>query len=239
MRGDKRSGLQRMTSIDWLGTALLLGSVTCLVLASSWGPRRGWNDGSVIATLVLFPVLLIITICWEAYLGDKAMIPLKVFRKISFSAIVATQLSSRWVMLAPIYYLPLFFEAVWDSTATSAGLRLLGVILSLVIASTVLGGIVRKTGRYTYFLIAGPCLVCVACGLMYTIDQTSSFGKIIGFEIILGVGIGCYMQMGMLAAQAEFAKEPAVMSRAMVSRVCAGIYRAKLRFRAFSLAFRC
>lgn len=47
--GDKRNGWQRMLSIDWVGTVLVLGCVTALVFATTYGPNRGWNNGGVIA----------------------------------------------------------------------------------------------------------------------------------------------------------------------------------------------
>jgi MFS family permease len=47
--GDTRNGLFRMLDIDWLGTLLVLGAVTCLTLATVWGPTQGWGSAQVIA----------------------------------------------------------------------------------------------------------------------------------------------------------------------------------------------
>jgi MFS family permease len=118
-------------------------------------------------------------------------------------------------MLVPTYYLPIHFEAVKDHTATKAGLDLLGVILSLIIVSTVGGFVVRKYGRYNIFLISGPMFCMVAAGLLFTIRPSTSFAKIIGYEILMGVGIGQFFQLGMLAAQAEFATKPYMMGKVM------------------------
>jgi multisubunit Na+/H+ antiporter MnhB subunit len=49
-RGDTRNWIQRLKSIDWLGTVLILGLVTCLTLATTWGSgEKGWGSGAVIA----------------------------------------------------------------------------------------------------------------------------------------------------------------------------------------------
>jgi MFS family permease len=118
-------------------------------------------------------------------------------------------------MLVPTYYLPIHFEAVRDHSATKAGLDLLGMILSLIIVSTIGGIVVRKFGRYTPFLISGPMFAMVGGGLLFTIVPSTSFAKIIGFEIIVGAGIGQFFQLGMLAAQAEFASQPWMMGKVM------------------------
>lgn len=58
--------------MDWVGGTLVLGAVTCLVLGLQWGGNtKPWSDGAVIATLVLGPVLFLITIAWERYLDER------------------------------------------------------------------------------------------------------------------------------------------------------------------------
>lgn len=88
-RGDKRNWYQRLASIDWVATVLILAAVTCLVLGTTWGGfEKGWKDGSVIATLVVCGVLIPIIIAWEIYMGDKAMLLMSLFRNWSFDAIL-------------------------------------------------------------------------------------------------------------------------------------------------------
>lgn len=52
-RGDRRTALQRVVSVDWGAIVLLLAMVTCLVLGTTWGSTtKSWKDGSVIAVSV-------------------------------------------------------------------------------------------------------------------------------------------------------------------------------------------
>ena len=49
-KGDTRKGVKRAISIDWIGTILVLGMVTCLTLATTWGANtKGWGSPAVIA----------------------------------------------------------------------------------------------------------------------------------------------------------------------------------------------
>ncbi|KAK9899939.1 MFS general substrate transporter [Cystobasidium minutum MCA 4210] len=217
-RGDKRkrNWYQRLASVDWVATALILAAVTCLVLGTTWGGSdKGWKDGSVIATLVVTGVLVPVIIAWEIYMGDKAMLIMSLFKNWSFDAILGSQLAVRWIMLIITYYAPIYFEAALGHSATKAGLDLLGLILSLVATNIVCGICVRILGKYTPFLIGGPMLAAIGCGLLFTVDEHTKFANVIGFEILAGVGIGMFMQMGMLAAQAEYAKEKQKISRVM------------------------
>lgn len=52
-----------------------------------------------------------------------------------------------------------------------------------------------KFGRYSPFLFIGAAISAVAGGLIYTFDVDTGLGKQIGYQIILGVGIGIVVQI--------------------------------------------
>jgi hypothetical protein len=56
-------------------------------------------------------------------------------------------------------------------------------MLAIVIGSAVSGIIVSLTGNYWNFLVFGPWLLCVGAGLLYTLRETSSNGKYIGYQV--------------------------------------------------------
>jgi MFS family permease len=118
-------------------------------------------------------------------------------------------------MLIVTYYAPIYFEAALGHSATKAGLDLLGLIMSMVVMSIVSGIGVRVIGVYTPFLIVGPMFSAVGTGLLFTVTEHTKFANVIGYEVLCGIGIGSIMQLGMLGAQAEYAKEKDKMSRVM------------------------
>lgn len=88
-RGDARNWYQRLVSVDWVATVLVLAAVTCLVLGTTWGGSdRGWKDAGVIASLVVCGALVPVIVAWEIYKGDKAMLIMSLFRNWSFVAIL-------------------------------------------------------------------------------------------------------------------------------------------------------
>lgn len=110
---DMRSRVIQTAKMDWVGGTLVLAAVTCLVLALQWGGNtKPWNSGAVIATLVLAPVLFIVTILWERYLQDKAMVPPAIFtggfkQAGSIVAIIAYAFTTRFNLLLFTYYIPI------------------------------------------------------------------------------------------------------------------------------------
>jgi MFS family permease len=67
--------------LDLPGFSLLLASLVCLTLALQWGGQtKAWNEGSVIATLVLWVSFTIIFFIVEWLQGARAMVPLKLLK---------------------------------------------------------------------------------------------------------------------------------------------------------------
>ncbi|GAA5957324.1 hypothetical protein JCM21900_000808 [Sporobolomyces salmonicolor] len=201
--------------MDWIGGALVLGAVTSLVLALQWGGnQKPWNSGAVIACFVVAGVAFIACVFWERYLGDKAMVPGKLFKAISVYAILVSCFMTRCSMLLLTYYVPIYYQAVKHHDATKSGVDILPLMLSTVISVVVAGRIVARFGRYWPFLIIGPIPGAIGAGLLYTVSPTTSDAKVIGYQILCGVGVGTTMQNGLFAMQAEFRDNPRLVAQA-------------------------
>jgi len=63
---------EKLGSLDPLGTIILIGSVTCLILALQWGGvTHPWSDSRVWGCLVGFGLTLILFIVYQNRLGEK------------------------------------------------------------------------------------------------------------------------------------------------------------------------
>ena len=93
-------------------------------------------------------------------------------------------------MNIPTYYLPVFYQIVRGRTAEQSGVDIIPLLISFILTTTICGGVVRKTGRYWPFLIISVCITAIGGGLLYTIGPSTSNSRLIGFQILLGVGIG-------------------------------------------------
>ncbi|KAF7323266.1 Major facilitator superfamily protein [Mycena chlorophos] len=197
--------VRQILGLDYVGATLVAGLVTCLVLALQWGGNtKPWNDRDVIISFVFFGILSIVTVLWEIWLGDRAMVPVKIFRSLSIYAIVVYSFLLRFVHLLVIYYIPIYYQAVRHHSATSSGIDLLAFMLASVVSVIGAGQLVGRFGRYRIFLLIAPCFFATGLGLLYTINPSTSTAKLIGFQIITGIGTGMALQNSILAMQVEF-----------------------------------
>lgn len=89
---------------------------------------KTWSDGAVIAEYTLIPVLFGLFVAWEAYMGERAMLPAVMFKRrlISAAAIIAIFQQGFFTFL--VYYLSDGYQALYDTSATSSGIELLPMI---------------------------------------------------------------------------------------------------------------
>lgn len=101
-----------------------------------------------------------------------------------------------------LYYLPIWFQAIKHVSATKSGLMSLPLVLGLVVISIVAGIGVTVIGYYTPFCIASSILMSIGAGLCSTWTVTTGHPMWIGYQLLLGVGIGLGMQQPLIAVQA-------------------------------------
>lgn len=94
-------------------------------------------------------------------------------------------------MLLLIYYLPIFYQAARDVSATKSGISILGLMISLIVFVIGSGQVVGRFGRYWPFLVAGPVPLSIGAGLLYTITEHTSSGKLIGYQILVRLLLLC------------------------------------------------
>ncbi|BGP49968.1 hypothetical protein JCM10450v2_005873 [Rhodotorula kratochvilovae] len=204
-----RGILRQTLRMDWVGAILCLGAITALVLALQWGGnQKPWKDGAVIACFVVAGVVGIILVFWQRYMGDRAMVPGKIFKSVSIYAILVSAFMTRCSLLIFTYYIPIYYQAVRNHNATKSGVDILAFCLAIVLSVIISGRLVGTFGRYWHFLVLGPIPGAIGSGLLYTVSPTTKNANIIGYQILAGIGIGVCMQQSIFAMQAEFKDDP-------------------------------
>lgn len=120
-------------------------------------------------------------------------------RTIWSSSLFTFCLSSGFFIL--IYFLPIYFQAVTGRTALDSGIASTPLILSNVVGLILVGGLVSKFGYYMPFVYVCMVFICIAAGLITTLEVDTSTAKWIGYQIMYGFGVGCSYQLPQIAAQ--------------------------------------
>jgi len=103
--------------------------------------------------------------------------------------------------IVPLLYLPLYFQAIKDTTAIASAINTLPFGLGVFILSIVTGILLPLVGYFTPFMIIGAALLAVSSGLLSTLKVNTTFASLVGYQLIGGVGAGIILQVQVRLSQ--------------------------------------
>lgn len=193
---------QKIAKLDLLGELFLFPALICLLLALQWGGSTyAWSNWRIILLFVVFGICLITWVIVQVRTPATATIQLRVISNRSVVAAMWFMFCLASIMLMLLYYLPIWLQAIKNRTAVQSGIDTLPLVLSLVAGSTMSGQVVGRLGYYTPFTMASSCLMPIGAGLISTWRVDTSSSMWIGYQIVLGFGIGLGMQHAAIAVQ--------------------------------------
>ncbi|KAI6799798.1 MFS general substrate transporter [Hortaea werneckii] len=199
---------QKVTRLDLLGELFLVPCVICLLLALQWGGSTyAWGDGRIIALLVVFGVLFLAFVLVQCLMQSTATLPLSVIRNRSIVAGIVFNFCFSSAMLALVYWIPTWFQAIQGTSAVESGINTIPLVLSLVVASVLAGQAVGRIGYYTPFAMASAIIMPIGAGLISTWTVGTGSPKWLGFQFLFGFGVGLGMQQATIAAQTVLRKQ--------------------------------
>jgi len=193
--------VKREHKIDYFGALILVLAVSAVLLAVSvYGPEDGWTDSR---TLTVFGLGLFLTLLflWQETRAKEPILPLRLFKNQTFSLTSALGFIIGAGMFGAIVMLPLYLQVVKGNSATSAGLKLIPLMLGIVSMSIFSGKRITTTGRYKIFPIVGAAIMTLGLILMSTLNETTSFGILSIYAVLVGAGLGLSMQTIVIALQ--------------------------------------
>lgn len=84
-----------------------------------------------------------------------------------------------------------------------SGVLLLPLVITQCVVSFSSGFLVSKTGNYTINIWVGFAIWAIACGLLSTISPNTSIARLVGYQILSGIGSGQTLQTNLVAIQAN------------------------------------
>lgn len=187
--------------IDFLGAAMLAGSVVCLLLVTVLGGATyAWTSTPIYALAGSGVLLALLFIYWESK-AKEPIIPLHLFKNDIFSVSSALSFLSGAAMFGAMTFIPEYQQVVRGYSATKSGLLLLPMVAGLMCAMIPSGRLISKIGKYRIFPIIGTAVTAFGLFLFSHITLTTSQWMLSVWMVVLGLGIGTYMQVMTLAVQ--------------------------------------
>ncbi len=188
-------------TVDYLGTIMIGGAASSLVLLTSLGGvTYPWGSGPIL-TLGVFAVAFAVGFVVAERRAAEPVLPLHLFRKRVFSAAGAIGFVVGFAMFGALTYLPQYFQVVKGVTPTVSGLRLLPLMAGLLLTSIGTGQTISRWGRYKVFPVVGTATMTVGLYLLSHLSpSTGTLFASVGM-FLLGAGIGATMQVLVIAVQ--------------------------------------
>jgi EmrB/QacA subfamily drug resistance transporter len=187
--------------IDYLGTIMIGGAASSLVLLTSLGGVTfAWSSAPII-TLGVLGVVFIAGFVVAERRAAEPVLPLHLFRLPVFTAASAIGFVVGFAMFGALTYLPQYEQIVRGVSPTASGIRLLPLMAGLLATSITSGQLITRWGRYKVFPILGTAMLTLGLYLLSHLSPTTSTFDTSLYMFILGVGIGATMQVLVIAVQ--------------------------------------
>ncbi len=197
--------VRRDHRIDYLGAAVIVSSVTSLLLYTSWaGPDYGWTDPLSLA-LLIGGLLLAVAFVFVELRAEEPIIPMHLFKGRVFRWSVLFAAILGMAMFGGIIYLPFYLQVVKGYSPTESGLALLPMVVGIFLTSIGSGLLVTKYGRYKIYPILGAAITLLAMVMLTRLTVGTSYGSFALSIFLLGAGLGFTMQTVVTAVQNDVA----------------------------------
>ncbi|OAA51164.1 Major facilitator superfamily domain, general substrate transporter [Beauveria brongniartii RCEF 3172] len=194
----------RIKRFDPIGTVVFMPAIVCILLALQWGGTTyAWKNGKDIALFVLFGVLILAFPVVQRWAQDNATVPPRIFKLRTIWSCAQYQFS--------------LGQAVQGVSAIESGKRTLPMLIGNMVGTTIAGVAVTIIGYYAPFMIAETVLTSIGGGLLTLLDPSVSSAVWIGFQALVGFGIGVGRQQPIVAVQAAVDIKDVPITTAIIS----------------------
>jgi EmrB/QacA subfamily drug resistance transporter len=187
--------------VDAAGGIVVTVFTTALLLATSLGGQDlAWDSPAIVALIAASAVSLIAYLLIERR-AQNPITPLRLFRSSVFTISVIQFFLANLVLFVAMVFVPLFLQNVRGYSAFIAGLALIPMFIGLIIATSIAGPLITKTGRYKVYPIISALMTGLSMwGLGYVSPATSVWIIMIPL-VFVGAGAGLFVQVALLGGQ--------------------------------------
>lgn len=156
---EHRGAWDAMKKFDYAGSFLMSTSITFLILGLTLGGNiLPWSHPFVLACLLIFAIFSPLFLYVETH-AAKPIMPIHLVRHSPHLNLIFNNHIASFLSNATLFNVPLFFQAVLLTSATTSGLRLIACSLASSLTGTATGFLITRTRRLKWPLALGSTLV--------------------------------------------------------------------------------
>ena len=187
--------------IDYAGASLIAVGVSILLIWVSFVDNSfAWLSWQT-AALVIPGLLILVAATWVERRAAQPVVPLDIVRQRVPALAILASLAVGMAMFGGVVFLGQYFQIGRGYSPTEAGLLTIPLMLGVLVASTVSGLLITRTGRIKSFLVLGSVILVAGFISLGFIDHETPLVWV-GFGMLLiGLGVGMTLQNLVLAVQ--------------------------------------
>ncbi|MFT9846517.1 MDR family MFS transporter [Aneurinibacillus sp. REN35] len=188
-------------AVDYFGSVFLTATLIPMLLAFSWaGSKFAWGSSEILSLFAISLAALTIFLLIERKVKSPVL-PLFLFKNSIFTLSNMIGFMIGVGMFGAIMYMPIFVQGVIGTSATASGFVMMPMSLSMVLASSVCGQLITKTGKYKTMALFGLFIMIAGLFLMSRMDSHTTNTIAVLYMIVVGLGLGTAFPIFTLTVQ--------------------------------------
>ncbi len=136
----------KLKAIDFVGAALALAGTAVVLLGLTWGGGEyPWDSAHVIATIVVGFAVCVSFVLWQWKGARYPLVPMHIFKSRIVNGACLTMFINGWNFLVQVYYIPTFYQLVFNYSTVKSGAMLLPI--TLMQSTSALAPLVMAIGK--------------------------------------------------------------------------------------------
>jgi MFS family permease len=214
-----------LIDLDFGGNALITVSMVCFMLSMQWGgATKPWDSASVIALLILSGLFLIAFWINEHFMAERALMPVRLVYRFRIWLNCAYSFLVSGVYFPLVYFLPIYFQAGQGASPEQSGIRNIPLILAVSLFTIASTSFMGRTKQWIFPFVLGAIIMVAGSVTIYTLELDSGSGEWIGYQALVGIGVGLSMEVPLVANQQGLPLEdiPAMIGLTMFFELAGG-----------------
>ncbi|PWN54306.1 MFS general substrate transporter [Violaceomyces palustris] len=198
----RKSFSQACGEFDFVGLFMIITAVVLILVGFNSAETKSWGSAETIALLAVGGVLFFSFGVWEFHTKKKAIMPPRLFQTRTTTLVLISVVLHAIPFFGATYYLPIYFQAIFGTSALMSGVLMLPFSLIASLTSIVSGVGITRIRAYRPFLWGGWAIMTLGYALMATLDADSNRAKQELYIAVAGLGLGCLFQTPLVALMA-------------------------------------